>query len=36
MELIEPYKVVLTGTHPEYHTDRSFDALAAYSRAAAS
>ena len=30
--VIEPYPVLLTCTHPEYHTDRSFDALAAYSR----
>ena len=25
--LLAPYKVVLTGTHPEYHTEHTLDAL---------
>jgi N,N-dimethylformamidase len=28
--LLEPYRVVLTGSHPEYHTSRTLDALLAY------
>ncbi|WP_419896828.1 N,N-dimethylformamidase beta subunit family domain-containing protein [Roseomonas sp. USHLN139] len=28
--LIAPYKVVLTGSHPEYHTAQTLDALAAF------
>jgi N,N-dimethylformamidase len=28
--LIAPYRVLLTGTHPEYHTGRMLDALTAY------
>jgi N,N-dimethylformamidase len=28
--LLAPYKVVLTGTHPEYHTENTLDALQAY------
>ena len=30
VELLAPYKVVLTGTHPEYHTKETLDALQAY------
>lgn len=30
VELIRPYKTVLTGSHPEYHTPGTLDALAAY------
>ncbi|MFO1080953.1 MAG: DUF6605 domain-containing protein [Reyranellaceae bacterium] len=30
VELLASYKVVLTGTHPEYHTERTLDALQAY------
>jgi N,N-dimethylformamidase len=30
VELIAPYKTVLTGSHPEYHTVGTLDALAAY------
>jgi N,N-dimethylformamidase len=30
VEILAPYKVVLTGTHPEYHTERTLDALQAY------
>ena len=30
VELIRPYKTVLTGSHPEYHTLGTLDALAAY------
>ncbi|MCC6716751.1 MAG: N,N-dimethylformamidase large subunit [Acetobacteraceae bacterium] len=29
-DLIRPYKTVLTGSHPEYHTPGTLDALAAY------
>jgi len=29
---LAPYRVVLTCTHPEYHTDRSYDAVWAYTR----
>lgn len=28
--LLAPYRAVLTGSHPEYHTDRMLDALTAY------
>ncbi|WP_239451685.1 N,N-dimethylformamidase beta subunit family domain-containing protein [Elioraea rosea] len=28
--LLRPYRAVLTGTHPEYHTDRMLDALTNY------
>jgi N,N-dimethylformamidase len=30
LELLKPYAVVLTGSHPEYHTPRMLDALLAY------
>ncbi len=30
--LLEPYRVVLTGSHPEYHTLQTLDALADYTR----
>ncbi|WP_198368451.1 N,N-dimethylformamidase beta subunit family domain-containing protein [Roseomonas rosulenta] len=30
--LLEPYRVVMTGSHPEYHTLGTLDALAAYTR----
>lgn len=30
--LLEPYRVVMTGSHPEYHTPNTLDALAAYTR----
>ena len=30
--LLEPYAAVLTGTHPEYHTAATLDALAGYKR----
>jgi N,N-dimethylformamidase len=30
--LLEPYRVVMTGSHPEYHTAQTLDALAAYTR----
>jgi N,N-dimethylformamidase len=30
--LIQPYAAVLTGSHPEYHTERMLDALLAYTR----
>lgn len=30
--LLEPYRVVITGSHPEYHTAQTLDALAAYTR----
>ncbi|PWC28678.1 N,N-dimethylformamidase beta subunit family domain-containing protein [Teichococcus aestuarii] len=30
VELLRPYKVVLTGSHPEYHTPGTLDALQAY------
>jgi N,N-dimethylformamidase len=29
-DLLASYKVVLTGSHPEYHTERTLDALQAY------
>ncbi|MBN9489653.1 MAG: N,N-dimethylformamidase large subunit [Alphaproteobacteria bacterium] len=29
-ELLAPYKVVLTGSHPEYHTESTLDALQQY------
>jgi len=29
-DLLRPYRVVLTGSHPEYHTERMLDALTAY------
>jgi N,N-dimethylformamidase len=28
--ILSPYRVVLTGSHPEYHTERMLDALMAY------
>lgn len=31
--LLQPYRVVLTGSHPEYHTSRTLDALSAYTKA---
>ncbi|MGE4048310.1 MAG: N,N-dimethylformamidase beta subunit family domain-containing protein, partial [Acetobacteraceae bacterium] len=30
--LLKPYRAVLTGSHPEYHTSGTLDALAAYTR----
>jgi N,N-dimethylformamidase len=30
--LLAPYRAVLTGSHPEYHTTRTLDALAAYTQ----
>ncbi len=30
LSLLEPYKVVITGSHPEYHTSQMLDALQAY------
>ena len=30
VEALSPYRAVLTGSHPEYHTERMLDALAAY------
>lgn len=30
--LLAPYRVVLTGTHPEYHTERTLNALQSYVR----
>jgi N,N-dimethylformamidase len=30
--LLEPYRVVLTGSHPEYHTENTLDALTAFTR----
>ncbi len=30
VSLLRPYRAVLTGTHPEYHTERMLDALTAY------
>ena len=30
VDILKPYKVVLTGSHPEYHTERTLDALQAY------
>jgi N,N-dimethylformamidase len=32
--LLAPYKVVLTGSHPEYHTPETLDALAEYTQGA--
>lgn len=32
VDLLKPYSVVLTGSHPEYHTPQTLDALAAYTR----
>jgi N,N-dimethylformamidase len=29
-DLLKPYKVVLTGSHPEYHTGRTLDAIQSY------
>ena len=29
-DLLAPYRVVLTGSHPEYHTLTTLDALADY------
>ena len=31
--LLAPYAVIITGTHPEYHTPRTLDALQAYTAA---
>jgi N,N-dimethylformamidase len=31
-QALAPYQVLLTCTHPEYHTDKSFDALYQYTR----
>ncbi len=33
LSLIEKYNVVMTGTHPEYHTKETLDALHTYTRA---
>ena len=33
LELLSRYRVVITGTHPEYHTTEMLDALAAYTQA---
>ena len=30
--LLQPYRVVMTGSHPEYHTLQTLDALASYTR----
>lgn len=30
LELLRPYKVLVTGTHPEYHTPRTLDAIQDY------
>ena len=30
VDLLRPYAAVLTGTHPEYHTEATLDALSAY------
>eukprot|EP01035_Chromulina_nebulosa_P064004 gene64004-biopygen46774 len=30
--LLRPYACVLTGSHPEYHTENTLDALFAYTR----
>jgi N,N-dimethylformamidase len=30
VEILASYKVVMTGTHPEYHTERTLDALQTY------
>ena len=32
--LLAPYRVVMTGSHPEYHTPRTLDALVEYTRGA--
>ena len=32
IELIAPYKVVMTASHPEYHTQDTLDALSAYTQ----
>jgi N,N-dimethylformamidase len=32
VSLLQPYKALLTGSHPEYHTPRTLDALAAYTQ----
>ena len=32
VELLAPYKVVLTGSHPEYHTKGTLDALTTYTQ----
>lgn len=32
VELLRPYRVVLTGSHPEYHTGAMLDALQAYTQ----
>jgi N,N-dimethylformamidase len=29
-DILKPYKVVLTGSHPEYHTGRTLDAIQSY------
>jgi N,N-dimethylformamidase len=33
VEILSAYKVVLTGSHPEYHTERTLDALQTYTEA---
>ena len=33
LDILSRYRVVITGTHPEYHTAEMLDALAAYTRA---
>jgi N,N-dimethylformamidase len=33
VDLLRPYRAVLTGSHPEYHTPGTLDALAAYTEA---
>ncbi len=30
VDILKPYKVVLTGSHPEYHTEHTLDALQTY------
>src|ERR671938_194827 len=30
LELLKPYTVILSGTHPEYHSKQMWDAMAAY------
>ncbi len=32
LDLLKPYRAVLTGSHPEYHTPGTLDALAAYTQ----
>lgn len=32
LDLLKPYRVVMTGSHPEYHTLRTLDALRDYTR----